>query len=131
MSFVPKTKKLLTRPVLKMEQDKTRYIKIEAAMFIGKDIKSRDAKEGDKKKEPATILNATNLEDGALVQIVVNAVMKSVLSEEYPNDTYVGKCFAITKQGRQPGKQYNPFHIEEIEDPADEAAPKPAQHGKR
>jgi len=112
-----KRKKLLTRPVLKMEQDKPRYIKIEKAMFIGKDIKARNADPDEKKKEPATIIDAINLETGEPVQIVANAVLKSVLTEEYPNDGYVGKCFAITKMGRQPGKQYNPFHIEEIEDP--------------
>ena len=113
-----KRKKLLTRPVLKMEQDKTRYVKLEGAMFVGKDIKPRNQADDEKKKEPATLVNAVNLEDGSLVLIVVNAVLKSVLSEEYPGDGYVGKCFAITKQGRQPGKQYNPFHIEEIEDPS-------------
>jgi hypothetical protein len=112
-----KRKKLLTRPVLKMEEGKQRAVLIEAAMFIGKDIKSRTEKPEDKKKEPATIVNVTNLETGELAQIVVNAVMKSILTEEYPDDTYVGKCFLITKMGRQPGKQYNPFHIEEIEDP--------------
>ena len=112
-----KRKKLLTRPVLKMEEGKQRAVLIEGAMFVGKDIKSRTEKPEDKKKEPATIVNVTNLETGELAQIVVNAVMKSILTEEYPNDTYVGKCFLITKMGRQPGKQYNPFHIEEIEDP--------------
>ncbi len=45
-------------------------------------------------------------------------MLKSVLSEEYPEAGYVGKCFAITKQAKQPGRDYNKFKIEEIEDPA-------------
>ena len=138
VDFVPKRKKLLTRPVLKWEVDKPKYLKIEAAMHIGKDIKSRNAKEDDKKKEPATIVDVTDLQTGEPAQIIVNAVLKSVLTDEYPNDAYVGKCFSITKQARQQGKQYDPFKIEEIEDPAEEETAKageasaPSQlHGKR
>jgi hypothetical protein len=116
--FKPVTKKLLTRPVIKWQVDKTRYFKIENAMHIGKEIKARrNADPNEKAKEPATICNVIDLENGALAQLIVNAVLKSVLTEEYPNDTYVGKCFAVTKQSRQPGKQYDPFNIEEIEDP--------------
>ena len=130
MVFVPKTKKLLTRPVLKLQQDKPEYVKIEGPMFVGKEIKPQ--KEDDKKNKPATIVNVINLQDGSEMQIVMNAVLKSVLTEEYPNETYVGKCFSITKQARSPGKSYNPFHIEEIEDPAtQEEAPSPVSGSKK
>jgi hypothetical protein len=112
--FTPKRKKLLTRPVLKLEQDKPVYVKIEIPMFIGKVIKKKDEEDD---KEPATIINCIDLTSGEPVQIVANAVLKSVLREEYPEESYVGKCFSVTKQSRQPGKRYNPFHIEEIEDP--------------
>ena len=112
-----KTKKLLTRPILKMDQGVARYVRIEGAMYIGRDMKEKVA-DGGKKKEPATICDVVNLEDGSLMQIILNAVLKSVLSEEYPNDTYVGKCFGITKLGHAPGKAYNSFRVEEIEDPA-------------
>lgn len=114
-----KRKKLLTVPVLKFKEGETRYVKITAAMHVGKPQK---AKEGEKAKEPAILANCVNLEDGAVCQIIVSAMVKSVLTEEYPGDGYVGKCFAITKQGRNPGKQYNQFDIEEIEDPGDEVA---------
>jgi hypothetical protein len=115
-----KRKKLLTIPVLKLVQDQTRYVKITDAMHVGKPQK---AKEGEKAKEPATLINCINLEDGAVCQVIVSAVVKSVLTDEYPGDAYVGKCFAITKLGRNPGKQYNQFNVEEIEDPGE-----PAQH---
>lgn len=114
VEFIPKRKKLLTRPVLKWEVGKPRFIKIETAMHIGKEMKE---KAGEKKKEPATLANVIDLSTGDLAQIIVNAVLKSVLNEEYPNDTYVGLCFSVTKQARVQGKQYDPFSIEEIEDP--------------
>jgi hypothetical protein len=110
-----KTKKVLTRPVLKFAEGVAHYVKIIAAMYVGKDM---PAKEGENKKDPATLMDVVNLEDGEECVIVVNAVVKSVLTESYPSDGYVGKFFAITKQARAAGKQYNAFNVVEIEDPA-------------
>jgi hypothetical protein len=112
--FVPKRKKLLTRPVLKFVTDEPRFVKFEGAIYVGKEMK---AKGDDKKKEPAHLADVIDLETGELAQIIVNAVPMSVLQESYPGDTYVGKCFSIMRQSRQPGKQYDPFKVEEIEDP--------------
>jgi hypothetical protein len=125
-----KTKRLLTIPVLKFTEGQARYVKITAAMHVGKQQK---AAEGEKAKEPATLANCVNLEDGAVCQIIVSSVVKSVLTEEYPGDGYVGKCFSITKRGRNPGKQYNQFDIEEIEEPgeSEKAAPARAAGGRR
>jgi hypothetical protein len=110
-----KTKRLLTIPVLKLTQDQPRHIRATGVMHIGKPQK---AKEGEKAKDPATLLPCVNLEDSTICQIVVSAVVKSVLTDDYPGDTYVGLCFKITKRGRSVGKQYNQFDVEEIEDPA-------------
>jgi hypothetical protein len=114
--FTPTRKKLLTRPVLKYQVDIANYVLIETAMHIGKEMKQ---KEGDKKKDPATLCNVIDLRTGEPAQLIMNAVVKSVLTEEYPNDSYVGKCFSITKQARQTGKSYDPFSLEEIENPND------------
>ncbi len=122
VEFVPKTKKLLTRPILKMELDVTRYVKIVAPMYIGREMKKKKNDDDDKKKEPATIIDCVDLQTGEPCQIVANTVLKSVLAEEYPEAGYVNKCFAITKQAKQPGRDYNKFKIEEIEDPADQTA---------
>jgi len=115
--FVAKRKKLLTRPVFKWVVGMTLYCKIENAMHIGKEIKARNADPDAKKKEPATLCNVINLATGEPGQIIANTIIKSTLDEEYPNDSYVGLCFSITKQARQEGKQYDKFAIEEIEDP--------------
>jgi hypothetical protein len=116
-AFKPVRKKLLTKPIMKMELDQTRYIKITEPMYVGKPM---PVKEGEKQKEPATLINVINLETGEPAQIVANKVLKSVLTEEYPEAGYVNKCFAVTKQAKQPGRDYNRFLIEEIEDPAQE-----------
>jgi|SRR5579862_2995416 hypothetical protein len=128
-----KSKRLLTIPVLKFVQGQARFVKITGAMHVGKPQK---AKEGEKAKEPATLAPTVNLEDGSVCQIIVSSVVKSILTDEYPNDTYVGKFFKITKGERNPGKQYNQFEVEEIEDPtAGEAAvaqhPAAARGGRR
>ncbi len=113
--FVPKRKKLLTRAVLKFVMDEPRHVKFEDAIYLGKEMKQKAG--DDKKKEPAHLANVVDLTTGELAQIIVNAVPMSVLKESYPNDGYVGKCFTIMRQKRQPGKQYDPFFVEEIDDP--------------
>ncbi len=131
--FVPKRKKLLTRPVLKYVVGIANCVKIEQAMHVGKEMKPGP---DGKQKEPATICDVIDLRTGEPAQIIANAVVKSVLNESYPNDSYVGLCFAITKQNRVQGKSYDPFTIEEIEDPnavaqSAHSEPTQIQSGKR
>ncbi len=113
--FVPKTKRVVTLPLLKMATDKPVYVKITKAMYIGKEMKQ---KAEDKKKEPATLVDVVDLTTGEPAQLIVSAVVKSVLNEEYTGDSYVGLCFSITRQARKEGKSYDPFRVVEIEDPA-------------
>lgn len=115
MAFQAKVVKTLTRPTFKSVVDVPLYLKITEASFIGKERVGRDGKKSD--KEPPTVYNVVNLESGEEGQLIGNTVIKSTLEEEYPNNAYVGKCFAITKQKRKEGKQYDPFSIVEIEDP--------------
>jgi hypothetical protein len=118
MSF--KKVKNLTLDVLKFVENEPRYVKITGPIHLGKEQKkSRKSDDEDKKdREPAHLAQCINLEDGAECQIIVSAVVLSVLTDEYPNDGYVGKCFSITKKSRVAGKQYFPYGVEEIEDPA-------------
>lgn len=108
-----KVKKNLTPPVLKLIEGEAAYVKITAAMYIGRDIKSKNP--ADKQKEPAHILDCVNLVTGEVCQVIAAAIIQSTLTENYPNDTYVGKGFSITKQARQPGKQYNKYEVCELE----------------
>jgi hypothetical protein len=117
VAFQPKVKKVLTRPTFKLVVDVPTFIRAEDAMFVGTVRKRRDGTAPD--KEPPTLLNCTNLETGEQGQIILNTIVKQTLEEEYPSAAYVGKCFQITKQKRKEGKQYDPFNIVEIEDPAE------------
>lgn len=113
--FVPKRKKLLTRPVLKLVKSEPRFVLIQGRIYLGKEMKARGAE--DKKKEPAHLADVVDLTTGELAQIILNAVPMSVLNEEYKDFGYVGRCFEIMRQPRQEGKMYDPFKVEEIEIP--------------
>jgi len=112
-------KKLLTRPTLSLKKEGVEvYFKIEGLMYTGKEMKEK-LKEGEKPKEPATLLDIINLESGEQMQLVVPAMLKSVLHEDYENE-YVGKCFYIKNMGKVDtkaggGQRFNQLHIEEIE----------------
>lgn len=107
-----KVKKTLTPALLKFVEEETRYVKITGEIYLGKE---QAAKDGDKKKDPAHLAPVINLETGEECVIIIGAVVASVLKESYPGTDYVGKSFAITKKARQPGKQYNPYQVDELE----------------
>lgn len=104
----------LTLDILKFVEQEPRYVKITGAVFLGKEQKDKDP---EKKKAPAHLAHCINLEDGTECQIIVAAVVLSVLTDDYPNDSYVGKCFEIVKKNRVQGKAYFPYGVTEIEDP--------------
>lgn len=111
-AFTPKVKKLITLPLLKFQIDEPVYIKFLEPMFTGKEIKGA----GDKAKmEPATLANCVNLETGEECQIILATVLKSILTENYENDAYVGCGFQITKGKKASGKAYNPYAVAELE----------------
>jgi hypothetical protein len=123
----------LTLDILKFVENEPRNIKITGAIHEGKPQK---AVPGETAKAPAHLATCINLEDGSECQIIVAAVVMSVLNDEYPNEAYVGKCFEITKKARTPGKQYFPYGVEEIEDPGkpvpmETRQPEVAKHGAK
>lgn len=123
MAFEPKAKKLLTIPLLKLAVGVTAYVKVTAPMFIGKEIKSKRANANPAAaREPATLIDGINLETGEQCQVICSAVVKGVFEDNYPNDSYVGKCFSLLKLERAAGKEYNGFKVIEIEDPTPAAA---------
>jgi hypothetical protein len=119
MAFKAKAVRRVTRPVLKLEEGKPVFVKALKAFYEGREIKPTSSTEAQMK--PATLLDVVNLETGEEAQIVAGAVLASNLAEAYPSDSYVGKCFQITKEPKAKGKRYFTFDIIEIEDPT--AAP--------
>jgi hypothetical protein len=114
------TKKKLTLPIVKFEKDLPRAVKITTAMHVGKQLKGT----GDKSKmEPATLCNVIELDnDNREAQMICASIVKSVLSENYENDSYVGLCFSVTKHNKREGKGYYDYSIDEINDPTSQAA---------
>jgi hypothetical protein len=108
-----KVKKKLILPLLKLEQHKPAYVKITEPIFKGKEI--TPAKGGKTQEKPADIANIINLDTGEEMQIIVAAVVKSVLEENYPDAGYVGKGFEIVKGDKAEGKRYFQYSVNEVE----------------
>ena len=102
-----KTKKHVTLPLLKMENNKPIYIQFTEAIFVGKVV--------DDKKEPPKMANVINLETGEECQIILGTVLESNLRETYPDDSYVGKQFELVKSAPEGARKYSLFNITEIE----------------
>lgn len=103
--------KVLTKTLFKFVVDSPLHIKIDGPMYVGKQQKGR----GDKAKmEPATLADVTNLETGEEGQIILGAAVKSIFEENYPDNSYVGKKFRITKLEKAADKQYFPYNVVEL-----------------
>lgn len=101
----------VTLPTFKLTVGIPFAFRVDAPMYVGKKLKD----DKDAKREPATIVNVTNLDTGEVGQLVLGAVLKGNLEEQYPEASYVGKSFAILKGEKREGKRYNEYQIMEIE----------------
>lgn len=112
-----KRKRAVTLPTIKFEYEKPVYVKILGEMHVGKVRLARGQTEPDPDKKPPTLCHVIDLSTGEETQIILAEVLKSELSDAYPNHAYVGKGFEIVKQKRKEGKKYDPYMIAEIELP--------------
>lgn len=114
-----KVKRSVTLPVIVIKKaGDFRVLKITDAMRISKieDKKAAKTADGEKKREPATICTVIDVKSGEMGTFIVNAVVKSNLERDYPNDSYVDKTFYIKNRGkRQESQRYNDFDIHEVE----------------
>lgn len=112
--FVPKVKRTLVLPLLnrKMKPGDSVYFKITSPVFEGKQIASAEAKQNEK---PADLVNAVDLTTGEECQVIVPAVMKSVLEDEYDDGAYIGLAFELTKGEKAEGKRYYNYTVNELE----------------
>lgn len=111
-AFQFKRTKVVTVPLLKPALGVPFYVRADGEIYLGKELK---ATAGAKKMEPAHLMNCTNLETGELCQIIVPSVLLSIMTEEYPEKSYVGKSFEMTKLPKNSGKDYHGFTVNEIE----------------
>ena len=126
--FSFKVVKNVTLPLFKLEKNKDYYFRFEGPIHTGKDIKGKST---DDRKQPAELAKVTNLETGELGEIICPMILRETMQEDYPDDGYVGKCFALSLT-RPEGKAYNLVSITEIEvtataEPTSAPASEPAQ----
>lgn len=118
-----KAVRLVTLPTWKWEDGQTKYFRIESAIREGRAIDKKAAKEADvkvsgkeQKMAPARIMQVTDLQTGTRCEMVVGEVLESNLVENYKDDSYVSKCFQVTRS-KVEGKRYKNYSLIEI-DPA-------------
>jgi hypothetical protein len=71
------------------------------------------------------IMTVRDAADGNEKEILVGAVLKSSLVENYPDDAYVGLTFACTQGAVKAGTRYKTMNVAEVEiDSSETSAPK-------
>lgn len=116
-----KAKKAITLSTLKFVVDKPLHVLILGKLHEGK---ARVGRSGNVKldsdgqpRRPPTLVEVLDMDTGEMAQIIAATIIKTELSEAYPNDGYVGLGFEITKQKRKEGREYDPYSIVEVEVP--------------
>ncbi len=66
------------------------------------------------KENTINVVRVTEMNVNQPFEYVCNAMTADNLRSAYPNDSYVGKVFAILKKDRAPGKQYMETEIVEL-----------------
>lgn len=100
-------KKIVNRVLLRHADGATVYFTVESKIYVGKDIKGSQM-------APADMVRVTDLSDGNEKEYIVNAVLKGLWEDDYPKDGFVGKSFAVYKEGKAPGKRYSNISLAEV-----------------
>ena len=101
----------VARPLLTLPDGEPAALRVDAPMFV--------ASAGRKPREgfaPPTLMFVTDVETGLEGQIMVNQVLEDLINESYPEESYVGKFFLVTRH-KLDGKKYYTFDLDEIENP--------------
>lgn len=101
--------KNVTPAQLKFEKGVPVFLRFEKPFALGKEVKNSN-------KPTPLIAVCTNMETGEIVEIIVPAVLDSIITEEYGLD-YVGRMFRVEKTSNpeENGKKYAKFSVIEFE----------------
>lgn len=121
--FVPEVLEQLTFPQWKLRNGSLLYVLLTSPMHLGDPLKNPEPlKEGEKPKDPVTLVEAINLETGELGQFITGSILKDLFEAKFPNKSYVGKSFSIlvgeqkdAKTGG--GRRYNTYTLKLIKTP--------------
>ena len=111
MAVVYNLKKTLGGSLWKWEDGKEKVFTIVSPIRAGKAVtnpRSGIAKAPD-------VMTVRDAEDGNEKDILVGAVLRSSLTESYPDDTYVGLSFACTQGAVKAGTRYKTMTVSEVE----------------
>lgn len=100
-------KKVVNRVLLRHADGQTVFFTVMKKAYEGKEIKGSTM-------APATLVDVVEATTGQEMQYIVNAVLMGLWDDEYPKDAYVGKSFAVYKEGKAPGKRYSNISLSEI-----------------
>lgn len=112
-----KVKKHVNVQSWKWEDGVTKYFTVLDPIHKGKTFEDKSGKRVGKYDAPADIINVTDLADGlGTVRVVtLGKVLKDMIEEQYPDASYVGKSFAVTRLAKEQGKRYHLYTCDEIE----------------
>lgn len=85
-------------------------IKITKPMFVAEAFEGQEM-------EPPTIIIGEDLDNGREpIQVIAGAVLVSEIEQAYPEQTYLGKAFELTRHPKKAGKKYHTFSVVEVSD---------------
>ena len=109
-----KLKKRVTIPTLKFPDESEIVFIAGSPIRQGKEIK--EGRGGKPKMAPAMVMEIGS-PTGEVMMLVCGTILQNELESAYPNHSYVGKWFYVKKHAKAPGKDYNTYTIQEIENP--------------
>lgn len=75
----------------------------------------KETKKGEK-LAATPMMPVIDLQTGQEARLIVGAIMLSLFEEDYKNEDYVGKSFALINHGKPEGKRFNDIELVEIEE---------------
>jgi hypothetical protein len=106
-------KRVVTLPLLKHLDGQVVMVQINSPIYTGNQVPAEKGSANATAK-PADLCDVLELNTGRKMQYIVAAVAKSNFETKYPNQSYVGKYFAIRKGEKREGKRYRDYEIIEI-----------------
>ena len=118
MSVQYKVTKTIGSNFWKWEQGKEKVFRVDSAIYVGRAMRTNSGI-----KEPPDLMDVTDVETGRQYSLLVHTVLKSNLTEAYPDETYVGKFFSATQHAKEEGKdrkstRLNSSHVSESRMPS-------------
>jgi hypothetical protein len=111
-SYAFKKTRVVTIPTFKLKTGIEYFFKFQTPMELGKEIKNSTMGR-------ATVLRGLDLETGELGIVICRSVLQNELNEQYPGESYVGRCFSVSLY-KVPEKRWTGVNLSEVSDPTED-----------